>query len=99
MGMIKDFLKAAKNSGPLALGLLRVRFHRGTMNGEDKAAYEAISKTVRQDSAKNEIHCAVPAGTPDRSAKKALLVLRLEYGNDWKVIPETPAKPPEPPRP
>ncbi len=99
MGMFKDFLKAAKNSGPLAIGMLRVRFHRGTMNAEDKAAYNAISKTVKQDNAKNEIHCTVPAGTPDSAAKKALLVLRLEYGNDWKLVPDQAPKPPAPPQP
>jgi hypothetical protein len=97
--MIKDFLKAAKNSGPLAIEMLRVRFHRGTMNAEDKAAYDQISKTCKQDSAKNEIHCTVPAGTPDNAAKKALLVLRLEYGRDWKVISDQAPKSPAPPKP
>ncbi len=99
MGMIRDFLKAAKNSGPLALEMLRVRFHRSTMNGVERDAYEAISKTVTQDSAKNEIRCCVPAGTPDPAAKKALLVLQLEYGRDWKVVSDKPVQPPAPPTP
>lgn len=99
MGMFKDFLNAAKRTGPLAVEMLRVRFHRGTMNPAEREAYDAISKTVTQDTSKNEIRCTVPAGLPEPVAKKALLVLRLEYGNDWKVIPENPAKPPEAPKP
>ena len=98
MGMIRDFLKAAKNSGPLAVEMLRVRFHRATMSGDERAAYEAISKTVTQDTSKNEVRCTVPAGTPDGAAKKALLVLQLEYGRDWKVVSEKPSTP-APPKP
>ncbi|MEZ0223594.1 MAG: hypothetical protein ACAH83_03500 [Alphaproteobacteria bacterium] len=99
MGMFKDFLKAAKNSGPLALGMLRVKFHRSTMNDAERHAYEAISKTVTQDSANNEIRCSVPAGIDGKDAQKALLVLQLEYGKDWKVVPGTPPAPPAPPAP
>jgi hypothetical protein len=99
MGMIKDFLKAAKNSGPLAIGMLRVKFHRSTMSDAQRHAYESISKTVTQDSAKNEIHCSVPAGIDGKDAQKALLVLQLEYGKDWKVVPGTPPAPPAPPAP
>lgn len=100
MGMFKDFLKAAKNSGPLAIGMLRVKFHRSTMSDAQRQAYEAISKTVTQDTANNEIHCSVPAGIESTDAKKALLVLQLEYGKDWKVVPGTPpAQPPVPPQP
>lgn len=99
MGMFRDFLKAAKDSAPLALGMLRVKFHRSTMSDAQRQAYEAISKTVTQDSANNEIHCSVPAGIDGKDAQKALLVLQLEYGKDWKVVPGTPPAPPAPPKP
>lgn len=93
MGMFKDFLKAAKTTAPLAIDMLRVQYHRGTMTPPERDAYDAISLTVRQDNATNEIRCSVPAGIPDSAARKALHVLQLEYGNDWKVVTDKPAQP------
>jgi hypothetical protein len=96
MGIAGDFFKAIKDDGPMAVQMLRVRFNRFMLNKEQKAAYDAITATVKTDTDRKEVTCIVPASLPDKDAQKVLNVMKLEYGNDWKVVTRKDA-PPAPP--
>jgi hypothetical protein len=71
------------------------------LNKEQKAAYDAITATVKTDTDRKEVTCIVPATLAEKDAEKVLNVMKLEYGNDWKVVkrkdvPPAPAAPPAP---
>lgn len=102
MGIAGDFFKAIKDDGPMAVQMLRVHFNRFMLNKDQKAAYTAITATVKTDTERKEVTCIVPASLPEKDAEKVLNVMRLEYGRDWKVVKRSdepkpaPAAPPAP---
>lgn len=86
MGIAGDFFKAIKDDGPMAVQMLRVHFNRFMLNKDQKAAYAAITATVKTDTERKEVSCIVPASLPEKDAQKVLKVMELEYGSDWKVV-------------
>jgi hypothetical protein len=100
MGIAGDFFKAIKDDGPMAVQMLRVRFNRFMLNKEQKAAYDAITATVKTDTDRKEVTCIVPATLAEKDAEKVLNVMKLEYGSDWKVVKRAEdTKPAEPAAP
>lgn len=103
MGLAGDFFKAIKDDGPMAFQMLRVRFNRALLNRDQKAAYDAITATVKTDTERKEVTCIIPASLPEKDAQKVLKVMELEYGSDWKVVKRAdeakPVPAPEAPKP
>ena len=72
MGIAGDFFKAIKDDGPMAVQMLRVHFNRFMLNKDQKAAYAAITATVKTDTERKEVSCIVPASLPDwKGGKRA----------------------------
>jgi hypothetical protein len=105
MGIAGDFFKALKDDGPMAVQMLRVHFNRFMLNKDQKAAYNAITATVKTDTERKEVTCVVPAHLTEKDAEKVLKVMELEYGRDWKVVkradepPKAEPAAPEAPKP
>lgn len=86
MGFYKDLKRALTEDGPMMARILRIQFHKSTMNDKQKDAYEELVKQVDlrvMEKPCDQQEIIVPASIDQRDADKALRLIKLEFDKQW----------------
>jgi len=83
--IIRDFIKAIKNDGSTIVSMAHAQVSHAIMSKSVKTAYNAMAASAAINNSTGEITCTIPPGVSQKDAAKALHVIQLEYGKEWKV--------------
>lgn len=71
---------------PALWRILKIQFHRSTMNDNQKSAYEELVKQVDlrvMEKKCDQQEITVPASIKPQDAQKALKLIKLEFDSTW----------------